>query len=188
MQGERRSARVDESGPELEARARAVPEASPQLDGDGKVDGVRHGLDDAARERLIFQERRACARSRHLAHRAAEVEIDEVGAYCLDHLRGVREGAWFGAEELNCERMLVGGDPEVPECPLVSVLDSGAADHLRADEPGPVAASLAPKRLHADSRHRREHEPRRHLDRADAPRCTKIDHRGNRRSRVLTLA
>ena len=46
------------------------------------------------------------------------------------------------------------GDAEVAERLLVAVLDPGAAHHLRADEPGAVAASLAPKRLHADARHR----------------------------------
>ena len=63
--------------------------------------------------------------------------------------------------------MLVGGDAEVPEGLLVAVLDAGARDHLRADETGSEAASLAPERLHADARHRREHEPRRHLDGVD---------------------
>ena len=60
----------------------------------------------------------------------------------------------LGAEDLDRERMLVGRDPQVAERALVPVLDPGAADHLRADEPGAVAAALAAKRLHADARHR----------------------------------
>ena len=38
------------------------------------------------------------------------------------------------AEELDRERMLVRGDAQVAERPLVAVLDPGAAHHLRADE------------------------------------------------------
>ena len=82
----------------------------------------------------------------------------------------------IGAEELDGERMLVGGDAEIPERLLVAVLDPGAADHLRADEPRAVAASLAPKGLDADTRHGGEHEPRRDLDGADLPRFAKVDH------------
>ena len=82
----------------------------------------------------------------------------------------------LGAEELDRERMLVGGDAQVAERALVAVLDAGAADHLRADEARAEAPSLAPERLHADARHRREHEPRRHLDGADPPGFAKVDH------------
>ena len=82
--------------------------------------------------------------------------------------------------------MLVGRDAEVAERLLVAVLDSGAADHLRADEAGAEAPSLAPERLHADACHRREDEPRRHLDGADPPGFAKVDHgRRNRTRRRL---
>ena len=73
--------------------------------------------------------------------------------------------------------MLVRRHPEVPERPLVAVLDPRAADHLRADEPRAEAAALPPKCLHADAGHRREHEPCRDLDRADRPGLPKVDHR-----------
>ena len=43
------------------------------------------------------------------------------------------------------------GDPQVAERLLVPVLDPGAGDHLRADEPGAVAAALAAERLDADT-------------------------------------
>ena len=87
------------------------------------------------------------------------------------------------AEQLDRERVLVGGDAEVAERPFVAVLDPGAADHLGAHEAGAEAPALAAEGLHADARHRREDEPRRYLDRPDRPALAEVDHRlGNGRS------
>ena len=124
----------------------------------------------------IVEQRRAGAGLRHLPHGAAEVEVDEVGACCFDHPRRLGHRAGFRAEQLDRERMLVGGDTEVSERSLVAVLDPGAADHLGADEACAEAASLPPERLHADARHRGEHEPRRDLDRPDRPGFAEVDH------------
>ena len=60
-------------------------------------------------------------------------------------------------------------DPEVAERPLVAVLDPGHRDHLRADEPGAVAAALAAKGLHTDPCHRRQDEAAGDLDVAEEP-------------------
>ena len=107
----------------------------------------------------VVEQRGARAGLRHLADGAAEVDVDDVGAGGLDHPRRLGHRARVGAEDLDRERMLVGGDPQVAERPLVAVLDPGARDHLRADETRAVAPSLAAERLHADARHRREDEP-----------------------------
>ena len=77
------------------------------------------------------------------------------------------------AEELDRKRVLVRGNPQIPERLLVAVLDSGAGDHFGADEAGPESASLPPERLHADAGHRRKDEPGRHVDRADLPALAK---------------
>ena len=172
VQGQRRRARLDELRADLEARPRAVAEAAAHLDADGDVDGVRDRLDDRARARRVVEQRRAGAGLRHLAHRAAEVDVDEVGARRLDHPRRLGHRARIRAEDLDRERMLVGGDAKVAERLLVAVLDPGAADHLRADEPGAETAALAPERLHADARHRRQHEPSRDLDIPNPPALT----------------
>ena len=74
--------------------------------------------------------------------------------------------------------MLVRRDAQVAERLLVAMLDAGARDHLRAHETRAEAASLAAKRLHADARHRREHEPRRHLDGVDEPAFPEVDLHG----------
>ena len=82
--------------------------------------------------------------------------------------RGIR------AEDLDRERVLVGRDAQVAERALVAMLDPRRGDHLRADETGAEAPSLAAKRLDADAGHRREHDPRRHLDAADRPRLLEV--------------
>src|SRR5439155_12650769 len=136
---------------------------------------ARDGVDDAARVIGIVEQGCARARLRHLANRAAEVDVDDVRAGRLDHARGLAHHDRVGAEDLNRERVLVAGDAEVAERPLVPVLDARAAHHLGADEPGAEAPSLAAEGLHAHSRHRREDDPRGDLDGADPPGFTKID-------------
>ena len=123
----------------------------------------------------IVEQRRTRAGLRHLLDRAAEVDVDDVGARRGDHpgRLGHRDGV--GAEDLDRERMLVGGDAQVVHRALVAVLDPGHRDHLGADEPGAVATALTTKCLHADARHRREDEAAGDLDLSDEPVCCKID-------------
>ncbi len=184
VQRQRRRARVDELRADLEARARAVAKPAAHLHADRDVDGVRNRLDDCCRACGLVEQGRTGAGLRHFAHGAAEVDVDEVGARRLDHPRRVGHRARLGAEDLDRQRMLVGGDAQVAERLLVPVLDPGAADHLRADETGTETAPLAAKRLHADPRHRRQHEARRDLDVPNVPALTKVDVHGL--SMVLT--
>ncbi len=174
MQRQRRGARLDETRADLEARAGAVLEAATHLHRDGHVDRVGDGGDDAAGAVRVVEQGRAGARLRHLLDRAAEVDVDDVGARVGDHPRRLGHQLRFRAEDLDGERVLVGCDAQVAECALIAVVEAGAADHLGADEPGAEPAALAAKRLHADARHRREHEARWHLDVANPPRRTQI--------------
>ena len=140
----------------------------------GQRDRVRDRLDDRARARRLLEAVRARAGLRHLADGAAEVDVDDVRARILDHARGLGHHAGLGAEDLNRQRMLVGGDPQVAERALVLVREPGAADHLRADEPGAEAAALPAEGLHAHACHRREHEAGRDLDVTDSPGFVEI--------------
>ena len=188
MEGQRRGARLDEPRPEVETRSRAVLEATSQLHRHRDVDGLGHRFDDPWGKLTILEQRRPGAGPRHLPHRAAEVEVDDVGAYRLDHACGVGHRARVRAEELDRQRMLVRGNTEVAERPLVAVLDPGAAHHLGAHEPGAVPAALAPERLDADAGHWRENEACGHLDSADLPRGAEVDHGGSAdRRRRLTF-
>ncbi len=166
---------LDELRPDLEARAGAVAQPAAHLDADRNVDRRRDRLDDRGGARGLVEQRRARSRLRHLPDGAAEVDVDEVGARGLDHPRRLGHRARLRAEDLDRERVLVAGDAEVAERALVPVLDPGAADHLRADEPGAEAAPLAAERLHADTGHRRQDEARRDLDVPDAPAFAEID-------------
>ena len=169
MQGERRRTGVDQARPEVEARARAVPDAAPHLHAQGNRDCGRDRLRDATGELGVLEQAGAGARLRHLAHRAAEVHVHDVGARGLDHPGRLGHRSGVGAEDLDCQRMLVAADPQVAEGALVPVLDPGAGDHLRADEPGAEAAPLPAEGLDAHSRHGSEDDPGRQLDRPDPP-------------------
>src|SRR6266496_5013538 len=54
------------------------------------------------------------------------------------------------------------------------MLQPSATHHLRADETGPVAASLTAKGLHGDTRHWGQHQASRDLNVADPPGLPKI--------------
>ena len=179
MKRERRCTRLDEARPDRETGAGAVEEPAPHLDGDRDVDRLRDRLDDPAREIRLFEERRPRTRLRDLAHGTAEVDVDDVGARRDDHPRRFAHRSRIRAEELDCERVLVGRHAQVAERALVPMLDARAADHLGAHETCPETASLAPERLHADTSHGGEDEPRRDLDGPDPPGFEEVDrHRG----------
>src|SRR5438093_723657 len=76
-----------------------------------------------------------------------------------DALGRLRHHGGLGAEDLDRQRVLVPSDAEVAQGSLVPVLQPGAADHLRADQPGPVASALAPEGLDAHPGHGGEDEP-----------------------------
>ena len=175
MERERRGAGVDEPRADLEARARAV--ASPRriftLTGTSTASATastiaqaRSGSSSSVAPAPVFVTLRT-GQPKLMSTRSAPAASTMRAASAIS--------ARLRAEDLDRERMLVGGDAQVAERPLVPVLDPGAADHLRADEPGAEAASLAAKRLHADACHRRQDEARRDLDVADVPAFAQID-------------
>ena len=175
MQCQRLRPGLDEPRPHVETGPRAVLGAAAHLHRDGDVDRLRHGRHDPAGPVGVVEQRRARPGLRHLPDRAAEIDVHEIGSGGLDHASRLAHHRGIRAEDLDCQRMLVAGHPEVAERPLVPVLDPGAADHLGADEAGPEPASLAAKRLHADSRHRGQDDAGRHLHRADPPGLAEVD-------------
>ncbi len=175
MERQRGRPRFDKLRPNLETGPGAVAQAAPHLDGDRNVDGARDRFDDRAGAGGVIEQRRAGTGLRHLPHRAAEVDVDQICTSRLDHPRRLRHHEGIRAEDLDRERVLVSGDAEIAEGALVAVLDACHGDHLRAHEAGAVAAALAPERLYAHARHRRQHEARRDLDVADAPALAQLD-------------
>ena len=142
--------------------------------------GVAPATASTSRQALVWvvEHRGAGAGLRHLPDRAAEVDVDDVGAGGGDDPGGLGHRGRVRAEDLDRQGVLVGGDPEIAERPLVAVLDPGHRDHLRADEPGPVAPPLAAKCLHADTRHRGQNEPPGDLDAAEQPGFCQVDVHG----------
>src|SRR6187200_2975880 len=84
MEGQRRSAGLDEPRAYYEAVARAVAEAAPELDAD-----------------RVVEQRGTRSRLRHLPYRAAEVQVDEIRAGRLDHASGLGHRAGLRPEELD---------------------------------------------------------------------------------------
>ena len=158
MERERRRARLDQARADVERVARAVGQPAAHLHGDGHGHRAGHSADDLARPLRILEQRRAGAGLRHLAHGAAEVDVDDVGAGVLDHPGRLGHDGGLRAEDLHRQRGFVARDAEVAERALVAVAQARAAHHLRADEPGSEAPALAPEGLHADARHGREHD------------------------------
>ena len=128
----------------------------------------RHGQSAPARRRprhrhrtgRIGQQRGAGPRLAHLGHRAAHVDIDQVGAGGGDGLR--RGGHHIGVvpEQLHRDGMLVGMDPQqLAAGPLVLVVHGEARDHLGHNQAGTEAAGLEAHEPVADPSQRREHDP-----------------------------
>src|SRR5207247_3628975 len=169
----------DELRPDVETGSRAVREPAAHLHGNRERDRACDGVDDRACAPRLLETVGARARLRHLAHRAAEVDVDDVRPGVLDHAGSLGHHCWLGAEDLDRERMLVGGDAQVAERALVLVREARAADHLRADEPRTEAPPLPAEGLHADSGHGRENEAGGDLHAADSPGFAQIYlHRG----------
>ncbi len=169
MQGQRGGARLHQARADLETHPRAVLGPAPHLHRHRQRRRFGDSCHYPHRVIGLVQQGATGPGLRHLLDRAAEVDVDDVGAGGLDHPRRLGHDGRFGAEDLDRQGMLVRGDPQVVERPLVSVGDPGHRDHLRADEPGPVTAALAAKSLHGDPRHRGEDEAGRDLDLADEP-------------------
>ncbi len=154
-------------------RSRAVREpfskSSAHLHRDRHVDRVDHRPGQATGEVVLLQRAGSGSGLGDLAHGAAEVDVDDVGARSDHHLGRLGHPLGLGAKDLDGQRMFVPGDPQVPQSALVAVGQSARGNHLRAHQPGPESTSLAAERLHRDTGHRRQHDPGGNLDIPDVP-------------------
>ena len=186
MERQRRGARLDEPRAELEARARAVLDAASHLHGHRhrrrsrprRRSGTRAPDPPAGARRRPSSS--PCARGSRSSCRRCPRRRPRPSAPPRPSRPAPsrRSGSRADARPRR---------PAGSRACARSGLDPGAGDHLRADEPGAEAASLAAERLDADARHRREHDPRRHLDVADPPRLPEIHlHRADGIRRLLT--
>ena len=174
VKADRADARVvDEAVGELVAVGLPRALARAQLDGHRQPRALARGARHRDGGVGVLDERGAGAGLAHLGHRAAHVEVDEVGAVLGD--RGRRRAHDLGvlAEELDGDRpagALVGMDAQqLAHRLLVAVVDGEARDHLRHGEPRPVALGLQAHEPVADPGQGREQHPVGHLHGPDAP-------------------
>ena len=110
----------------------------------------------------VLDQRGAGAGLADLRHRAAHVEVDEVGAALGDRGGGRAHDVGVLAEELDRDRparALLGVDAQqLAHRLLVAVVDREARHHLRDREPGAVALGLQAHEPVADPGQRRQHD------------------------------
>src|SRR5438270_3961983 len=76
----------------------------------------RYGPDDRLDESEILQTSRATVPLNHFLHRAAEVDVDELGLeYVGDEPCGFAHCHGIGAEDLNANRPLIAAKPQLVE-------------------------------------------------------------------------
>ena len=125
-----------------ERRRVALPvvPSGPHLHRHRNRDRLRHRADHGGRMLRLAHEAAARIVLRDLRHRAAHVDIDDVGAELFDDLRGRRHLFGIAAEDLNRDRPLLLGVLRVLECPIDAADEPLGADHLGHHE---TAAAMA---------------------------------------------
>ena len=99
---------------------------------------------------------------RDLRHRAAHVDVDDVGAHAFDDARGFGHLVGIAAEDLDRDRPLFFGVLGVLERAIDAADEPFAAHHLGDDEAAAaVALDQAAERRVGHARHRRDDERRR---------------------------
>ena len=79
----------------------AVVPPLAHLDGDGNLHRLRHRRDDFRGVRRLAHQAAAGVVLRDLRHRAAHVDVDDVGAHLFDDARGFGHLGGLAAEDLN---------------------------------------------------------------------------------------
>ena len=132
---------------------------------------------DRSRQLVVLEQGRAGAGLAHLAHRAAHVDVDQIGAGLGRDRRAGAHHFGIVPEQLDRDRVLVGVDPQqLPQGALVAIVQAEARDHLREGETGAVAARLESYEPVADSGQRRQQDPVGDLDAPDRERLGELRH------------
>jgi hypothetical protein len=121
---------------------------------------------------------------RDFRHRAAHVDVDNVGTKTFDDLRGGGHLLRIAAEDLNGDRPLLFRVFRVLERPIDAANQPFGRDHLRHDKPATtVALHEAAERRIGHAGHRRDDKRRRQLDGADFHNWTRRRFAVNTRER-----
>ena len=114
----------------LDVAAGIVP-AQARLHGHRQLHGLHHGLGQAHHLVHVQQQAGAGALAHHLLHRAAVVDVDQLGTGRLGDACGLHHGLLGAAEQLDAHRPLTGEDVQ-----LLPALGRIADQALAADELG----------------------------------------------------
>ena len=145
------------------------PLAHLHRDGDGHR--LRHRRDDLRGVRRLAHEAAARVVLGDLRHRAAHVDVDDVGAHLLDHARRFGHPRRLAAEDLDGDGPLLFGVLGVLERAIDAAHQPLAADHLGHDEAAPtLALHQAAKRGVGHTRHGRDDKRRLQRDGSDLDR------------------
>ena len=136
--------------------------AHAHLEGDGHIDGADGGFEQFGGQHLVAHQGAAGhLPDGNLFHRAAEIDIDDIGTAIDRDARGLGHGDGVAPRELEGAWLAVKlGHPE--RC-LVLADHRPGGDHLGNHEPGAEFAREAAERQIGDAGHRRQDH--RHVDR-----------------------
>jgi PTS system nitrogen regulatory IIA component len=136
--------------------------AAPGLYGDRQVRGTNHGPNDSSHQIHVPQATGAAVALDHLLHRAAEVDIDELGLIVLsDQSRGLSHGIGIRAIDLDTDGTFQFLEFSSLERGANTPADSLGGQKFRQHDIGPHApANLAEGRL-GDAGHWGQHERKR---------------------------
>jgi hypothetical protein len=145
---------------QVEAGAVTGPDPRAQLRRHRQAAALAGGAGEGEGELGVAQELDAGPGLAHLRHRAAHVDVDQVGARLGGERRPRAHHLGVVAEELHRDGVLVGVDPhQLAQGALVAVVEGEAGDHLRDRQPGPVPFRLQADEPVADPRQGRQQDP-----------------------------
>ena len=118
----------------------AVVPPGAHLHGHRDLHGLRHRGDDRLRVLGLAHQAAAGVVLRDFRHRAAHVDVDDVGAHAFDDLRGIGHLLRIAAEDLDRDGTLFLGVLGVLERAIDPAHESLGAHHLGDDQAAPAAA------------------------------------------------
>ena len=134
--------------------------AHPHLDGHGHIDRLDRRFHQLRRQRHFAHQRRPGQLTHDLAHRTAEIDVDDSRAVVLLQLGRLGHAVGIAADQLHRHRFL----DRVPSRLLDALPRFAdrrfAGDHLGHIEARAIAPHQAPERQVGHAGHRREHHRR----------------------------
>ncbi len=157
MNGERGDAAILQLlGKVHDVLAGVVP-AQARLHRDGDIDGTHHGTRDVEQQRDVAQHACAGTLACHLFHRAAKVDVDDLGGSLLRDARRLDHGVHVATIDLDGSRTLTRIDVQLAHRAADAPHQRLGAHKLGVDHVGTLLAAYQAKRRIGDVLHGSEH-------------------------------